>query len=1157
MQNRLLRDVITFLVRNRHRRTWKKIVSALGCIVVFCTTYALILPAITMEETAICGKEEHIHTEKCYTQVATGNKSEPVCALDRLGLHQHTEDCLDENGAYGCGYADFVVHQHDSTCYDETGNLWCSLPEIEAHTHSESCYAVVETQPPHIHTDECYMVERGELICQEAERDGHTHTAESGCYSESGELICQQEQSAGHHHTDDCYAQNKTLICTLSTEPALENVLICDKEERILHIHDSACFADGSKLICDQEELVPHEHGSTCYAEDGSLICEKEEIILHTHDSTCYAEDGSLICGKEEFILHEHDSSCYAEDGSLICGREEVILHAHDSTCYSEDSSLICTQTQLLEHVHSEECFQPTQTHALTCTIPEGEGSHTHSEDCYDEAGQLVCQLEENTGHQHSPLCYGTWELTCQLEEHTHTEVCYPQDTPPIQVQLYTDGSYSEPLDDETTILLSGQLPEGAEAKAYPVPVEIEGKQVLCAYDITVFDANGLIYEPDEGEPLLVSITSDLLTLEEQTPEVYYVPEDGEAEPVDETFEDDSVTFAAPHFSVYAVASPRASVVQEGNLPSGRSYWLNKQRNAFTRDSTYAKYFNENNPLGVAGNFHLVAFDTLELRAHTNGNVLAKNLKANSNFGTNNYPNEISYVQNYLQVNSTSASMNDHILVLGSGNQVGYADNGNALSVKGQKLDKPYHVRQDEDTETAPFIDLVQVKAETLSISAQLAQIENHNTHVSLTDQNNRSISLTNPNSIGVCTLTTKQLAEIQNNPLKITGFESGKQGTVIINVDCTGAKEINFPQSACIYIDGQEQSTNETTIFTSGKVIWNFRNADGVKINTQRMTGIVLAPGATVEIKQNLNGTVVADNITVSAESHRTDFTGKILKSPPRVKDAYVILQKVDQENIGVPLPKAEFDLYVWDSSKNDYSFYQHYACDPNGQAILEDLRYNTAYRLVETTAPDGYILGNQPYDFCFDHDDTSRYPLCQPPGFVGTSIENGDIRYIRNEKQRPPELTSITVQKLWRSESGVPLEPDEIKIQFELWRRSAAGEEMLGTYTLTAAEQWKLIISDLVKNEVDTYGKTVSYVYYIKEIPVENYITTYDNNDGIAEGTIRMTNTLHRVITYELPETGGAGTLSYTAGGLLLMTASIILLYNNKKYGKEDRVS
>lgn len=71
---------------NRHRHIWKRIVNALACIVVFCTTYALILPAITVETTYICGIEEHIHTQDCYaTDGAT-----LVCELSE---HTHSEQC--------------------------------------------------------------------------------------------------------------------------------------------------------------------------------------------------------------------------------------------------------------------------------------------------------------------------------------------------------------------------------------------------------------------------------------------------------------------------------------------------------------------------------------------------------------------------------------------------------------------------------------------------------------------------------------------------------------------------------------------------------------------------------------------------------------------------------------------------------------------------------------------------------------------------------------------------------------------------------------------------------------------------------------------------------------------------------------------------------
>ena len=42
-----------------------------------------------------------------------------------------------------------------------------------------------------------------------------------------------------------------------------------------------------------------------------------------------------------------------------------------------------------------------------------------------------------------------------------------------------------------------------------------------------------------------------------------------------------------------------------------------------------------------------------------------------------------------------------------------------------------------------------------------------------------------------------------------------------------------------------------------------------------------------------------------------------------------------------------------------------------------------------------------------------------------------------------------------------------------------------------------------------------------------------------------------------YELPDTGGAGTILYTAGGLLLMAAAAALLYNHTKRRKEDSAS
>lgn len=57
----------------------------LSCIVVFCTVYALILPAITLERKTVCGQEEHSHTEECYS-----SDGQLTCGKTE---HTHTESC--------------------------------------------------------------------------------------------------------------------------------------------------------------------------------------------------------------------------------------------------------------------------------------------------------------------------------------------------------------------------------------------------------------------------------------------------------------------------------------------------------------------------------------------------------------------------------------------------------------------------------------------------------------------------------------------------------------------------------------------------------------------------------------------------------------------------------------------------------------------------------------------------------------------------------------------------------------------------------------------------------------------------------------------------------------------------------------------------------
>ncbi len=404
MKYDVLRNAEKYTKVHKRKRLRHRVVTVLAGVVVFCTTYALILPAITLEKQ--CDIPKHTHTDACYAQVTSVEKRVPVCSAETLEIHRHTADCYDADGNPTCGYADFVVHSHDSRCYDEKGSLWCLLPEIEAHRHTADCYALPEE---HTHAEGCYTSVRGDLVCGE-----HVHTDD--CYTETPELACGLEESEEHRHDENCYKTSREPTCGIDSD----------------HSHTDACYEWEQVLSCD----LP-----TDSAEDAQpvLVCTKPEIILHRHTSDCFDADGNLICGQTQVLEHQHSDACFetvaesVDTGTLTC---TDTAHVHTARCYGT-WELVCGQE---EHTHSEACKQEE-------TVFCGKDAHTHGEACRDENGQLVCGTEE---HTHSLACYadpGADVETAELWEQTFAGVTltgnWRQDTLAIaETQLgYTEST--------------------------------------------------------------------------------------------------------------------------------------------------------------------------------------------------------------------------------------------------------------------------------------------------------------------------------------------------------------------------------------------------------------------------------------------------------------------------------------------------------------------------------------------------------------------------------------------------------------------------------------------------------------------------------------------------------------------------------------------
>ncbi|MBP3647953.1 MAG: Cna B-type domain-containing protein [Clostridia bacterium] len=454
MDRELMLQAGKYKKRRRLRHLWKRIVSVLGCFVVFCTTYALILPAITQERETFCGLEPHLHETECYIQGTEIDHYKLICTYESLGVHQHNEDCYNEQEELTCELVDYVVHTHEAACYDEQGNFSCSIPAVPVHEHTEECYRL---EGGHAHGEECHAFSRGALICQLPEEEAHAHG--EGCFAPGENLLCTLE--AEHVHGDACYAESAGLSCGFEQEHmhgdgcyGTGETLLCMKEEN--HQHTESCYAKSSELQCgyDQE----HQHADNCYG-PGALTCSLAEN--HFHDDGCFSEqtlicaetaedhqhgdacwsERTLLCSLPEGHIHENScyevallceipehthADCYAEP-TLVCEKEEH--HQHDASCF--ETVLLCETD---EHLHSDACAAPRE---LICTVPEG---HVHTAECYEQL--LICQRPETMGHIHSDACYEQLvEWVCTLEEvpgepvldctlhevpvHVHNETCY------------------------------------------------------------------------------------------------------------------------------------------------------------------------------------------------------------------------------------------------------------------------------------------------------------------------------------------------------------------------------------------------------------------------------------------------------------------------------------------------------------------------------------------------------------------------------------------------------------------------------------------------------------------------------------------------------------------------------------------------------------
>lgn len=245
--------------------------------------------------------------------------------------------------------------------------------------------------------------------------------------------------------------------------------------------------------------------------------------------------------------------------------------------------------------------------------------------------------------------------------------------------------------------------------------------------------------------------------------------------------------------------------------------------------------------------------------------------------------------------------------------------------------------------------------------------------------------------------------------------------------------------------------------------------------------------------------------------------------------KDGELTIYKVDKNSENKVLQNAVFALTAYDKQSGSWNTAQVTAStDENGKITFVPIEgtketskvyvsVNTLYKLVETKAPNGYVLDAKPLYFIWMQNDASdqasdqakqeaAYKAATGKGketeAVDTNVTNyKDVTYFQTAHSYERKFTNapkqLELQKVWADEDGKIMSspPDGVtEIQLKVYKYTGTvfdkSTAEVQTVTLDTNNQWreKLLLTDSDENTR----------YYVEEVNVpDGYKVTYTNRD------------------------------------------------------------
>lgn len=408
-------------------------------------------------------------------------------------------------------------------------------------------------------------------------------------------------------------------------------------------------------------------------------------------------------------------------------------------------------------------------------------------------------------------------------------------------------------------------------------------------------------------------------------------------------------------------------------------------------------------------------------------------------------------------------------------------------------------------------------------------------------------------------------------NTVTLTDKLAVQAKNVTAHLDMDSVKLYDYP-----YVKG----TSQPLLTTSYGMVYERTTDSSTGYDTHTMTftlddahGYVLK----YDYVLDSNDEVKLSNEAVLAGIHHAEkkTTTKTLDASGSVSKSMFTLYKVDSLNSSTRLQGATFNLSYYNGTKFvNHEGQSEHITDDKGEIVLHlgdnlkddhsgdhfSIKPDTLYKLVETAPPAGYKMGTP--------DETTVYVIfaitegqTADEAWEATNkpdnLDRSKVVIVTGGQQKNYNVyntrTWLTIQKFWQNKDGLTIEGDkapETEVTVYLYRKDKDGNKdstFKETITLNKNNKWTYVYKKVNDD----------FFYYIEEASTGGkYDVTYSdsNTTGVEKGGL-LTLTNKEIVGYELPSTGGTGTLPYTAVGGTMMLSALAYSIIHRKRRREGR--